>query len=599
MLTGQETPHPFPLSERLGPDALYVAREADERRFEQWLTYVPKGLAPSCALVGRANSGKSTFLQRFFNRLWQQRRNVVPFYFALPAARIWLPNLAEQFFRAFASQYLAFRVNKPDRVTQGYDFNEIVQMAEAHQLNAMAEDARRLQQLAGGGRAEQMAELAFGAPHRYAVLYEMPVVVLLDQFQRLDHVVTGDANRQICDGQAATLFEPWLTSKHAPMLLTVSRRGRQAKMMDALLCSGAVTLYDWNPCLSFEEGLEAVFRYAQAYDVGLTNESALLLNSITQGDGWTIAQVVRRAAREGRDLDQTPAVKQAVTRVFCERDEVLAQAWMLDFEHSGLDMDDPLNRELMFVFSDRPGKDWSVAQLLQHLERDDSLADAVQTRLEMLQRAGFILATPRHRVYQGHRDPTLQLVLHQRFAGDRDPVDVLDGVYQRRLNSLSKHYATLESLLNKVSPRFAALQLGYDMRERGRFLLREYFQHLDDEPAFEVDRVFWRYVAEKRIGDKCRFDLKITDNSGRVLLVDVVCGERWVDVDTVQDFLARIRFFREAEGTAETLAGFFSLEGFSPNALALCAEHQIGVTTQLRYCRTDWREAAGLQSTFS
>lgn len=596
MLSGQEPQRLFPLSERLGPDALYVAREADARRFEQWLAFVPKGLAPSCAIVGRANSGKSTFLQRFYNRLWQQREACVPFYFAFPAARTWLPNLAEQFFRAFAAQYLAFRFNKPERVTQGYDTNEIVQMAEAHQLTAMAEDARRLQHMAGGARGEQMAELAFGAPHRYSVLYGLPVVVLLDQFQRLDHVVTGDAHRQILDGDAAALFEPWLTSKHAPTLLTLSRRGRQGKMMDGLLRNGAVTLYDWHPCLSFEEGLEAVFRYAQAYDVGLTNESALLLNSITQGDGWTIAQVVRRAARDGRDLDQTPAVKQAVARVFCERDEVLAQSWMLDFDQSGLDMDDALNRNLMFVFSDRPGKDWSIPQLLQQLELDEDLADAVQTRLDMLQRAGFILATPRHRVYQGHRDPTLQLVLHQRFAGDRDPVEILDGVFQRRLKSLSKHYLTLESLLNKVSPRFAALQLGYDMRERGRFLLREYFQHLDDEPPFEVDRVFWRYVAEKRIGDKCRFDLKITDTRGRVLLVDVVCGERWVDVDTVQDFLARIRFFREAEGTAETLAGFFSLEGFSPNALALCAEHQIGVTTQLRYCRTEWHESAGLQN---
>ncbi|CAM2006926.1 hypothetical protein [Acanthopleuribacter pedis] len=592
MRTVLEHQHLFPLGERLGPDSLYVERDTDIHNFEQWLAWIPRGLAQSRALVARAGSGKSTFLQRLFNRLWQQRTDCVPFYYEIPAASIWLPNLAEHYFRVFASHYLAFRLMKPDRVTQLYDFKDIARIAEAQQLHAIAEDVHQLQVFFSGGRNDQAAELAFSAPHRYAQIFKTPVVVLLDEFQRLGTVVTSDALKQVREPSAVSFFEPWLASKSAPALLALSRRGRQAAMIDPLVRAGAVTLYDWDPCLSFEEGLEAVFRYAQDYNVGLTNESALLLNSITQGDAWTIAQVVRRAGRAALDLDSSAAVKQAVTRVMSERDEVLALSWMLAFESSALDLDDPLMRRLLFVFTDRAGKDWSVAQLLEHLELDETQETALQTRLDMLHNAGLILTTTRHRVYQGHRDPTLQLVLHQRFAPEGGAARVLEPVYRHRLKSLRKHYPTLESLLHKVSPRFAALQLGYDMRERAEFTLDTYFDHLDDASVFRVGRVFWQYVAEKRIGDKCRFDLKITDQKGRVLLVDVICGERWVDVDTVHDFLSRIRFFREAEGTAETFAGLLALEGFSPNALKLCAENQIGVTTQLRYLRTTWSEEA-------
>ncbi|MCP4345842.1 MAG: hypothetical protein GY795_09985, partial [Desulfobacterales bacterium] len=74
----------------------------------QWLDLIPKRLGKSRVLLGRRKSGKTAIVQRIFNRLWSENRNIIPFYFSIREKKTWYPDFALEYYRAFASQYISF-----------------------------------------------------------------------------------------------------------------------------------------------------------------------------------------------------------------------------------------------------------------------------------------------------------------------------------------------------------------------------------------------------------------------------------------------------------------------------------------------------------
>ncbi len=103
----------YPLSEKIGEPALFVGRERELKYFDNWLANIPKKLSKSRVIIARRKSGKTAFVQRIFNQLWSENGAVIPFYFEFGEIKIWFPNLAIDYYRTFASQYISFITRTP------------------------------------------------------------------------------------------------------------------------------------------------------------------------------------------------------------------------------------------------------------------------------------------------------------------------------------------------------------------------------------------------------------------------------------------------------------------------------------------------------
>ncbi len=70
----------YPLKEQIGDPNLLVGREREFKRFYKWIDNIPRMLSKSRVILARRKSGKTSFVQRIFNRLWSENGTVIPFY---------------------------------------------------------------------------------------------------------------------------------------------------------------------------------------------------------------------------------------------------------------------------------------------------------------------------------------------------------------------------------------------------------------------------------------------------------------------------------------------------------------------------------------
>jgi len=73
----------YPLNEKIGDPELLVGREKEFKHFGKWIKNIPRRLSKSRVIIARRKSGKTTFVQRIFNQLWTENKEVIPFYFSL------------------------------------------------------------------------------------------------------------------------------------------------------------------------------------------------------------------------------------------------------------------------------------------------------------------------------------------------------------------------------------------------------------------------------------------------------------------------------------------------------------------------------------
>jgi len=101
-----------PLVEKVERE-VFTDREDILARLQEWLRQVENHVGRSRGLIGHRRVGKTALLVRLYNDLFWQQGMLIPFYFAMEKKRIWLKQLAADYFSAFARQYVAFRLQEP------------------------------------------------------------------------------------------------------------------------------------------------------------------------------------------------------------------------------------------------------------------------------------------------------------------------------------------------------------------------------------------------------------------------------------------------------------------------------------------------------
>ena len=228
----------YPLPESIGEPDLLVGREKEFALFNKWISRIHKRLSKSRAILARRKSGKTSFLQRIFNRLWSDNGDVIPFYINISEKKMWLPDFAFLFYRTFATQYISFLERDEKMVAYPLTLEQIREYGVAQSIEPFVIDVDAMIAQKSDDSFDMLWHTASTAPHRYAVVFDAFFLVMIDEFQNTGEYIFMDKNHEHVDKTIPGTWHDLSESKLAPMLITGSYVGWLINIIDTYLEAG-------------------------------------------------------------------------------------------------------------------------------------------------------------------------------------------------------------------------------------------------------------------------------------------------------------------------------------------------------------------------
>ncbi len=292
----------YAFEERIGDPELFCGRKREMELLLNWAGNIPRKVSKSRALLGRRKSGKTAIMQRLFNILWNQNGEVVPFYIEVHDLSQWLLDFSDYYFRTAISQHISFQT----RTTLPQD-NEPWNMS---QLEAMGRDMGNddlierigfFQKYCEAGKVENARSLAFHTPGWLTHRENLFALIMIDEIQFMTKYIFRDEDCKIQMKNLPGAYHGLSESKTAPMLASGSYVGWMTQMMRDMFKGGRLKKTPISPKLMPNEGLEAVYRYAEHNGEPISDEGAFVMNLLTQSDPFYIATLFR-SDWSGRDF---------------------------------------------------------------------------------------------------------------------------------------------------------------------------------------------------------------------------------------------------------------------------------------------------------
>jgi len=563
----------YPLEEKIGNPSLLVGREEEFTNFGRWLANIPGKLSKSRVILARRKSGKTAFVQRLFNQLWSQHGQVIPFYFSVPESNVWYVDFAWNYYQTFASHYISFLERDEELVRKPLTLEQIKEYGLSHAIKGLVDDVETLLREKERHNYFAVWETAYNAPHRFAAIYDLRFLVMIDEFQYLAQFIYRDEK---CEGQPDTTmpgsFHTVVESKVAPMLVTGSYISWLLEIASQYLEAGRLSLWYMNPYLTPDEGLQAVYRYAETFNEPITNDSAAMLNQLCMADPFFISCVVQ-SNYKGRNLQTVDGVVDTVNYEITSRTSELSKTWG-EYIYKNLSrLNDRHSKHIVLHLTKHHERTWTPQEIKEALGLELS-PDDIHRKLELLMEADLIADGGSDIRFQGLQDGTLYLILRSRFEEEILTFAPDFGQdFRRDIAELQKDNKRLRGMLNYLSGKMAEYQLATTFRSQKRFMLSKYFKDVQDKTRLNITDVQLNVHLQRPDGKLMELDVVAFSGDGRVVLVEVKKRKEKSGLDIVQDFWEKVQTYQQLQPNKIVLPAILSLGGFTAEAKALCLQY--------------------------
>jgi len=575
----------YPLTEKIGSPDLLVGRETEFNNFNKWIANIPKRLSKSWAILGRRKSGKTAFVQRLFNQIWSANGAIIPFYLTVTDAPIWLTNLAVEYYETFASHYISFIERDPNLVVKPLKLTQIKEYGQTHGNSVLVEDVDYIVEYRQQGLHDLVWKRAYMAPHRMASCYNQRILVIIDEFQYLSSHIYRD---EACAGKPITAlpgsFHEVAESKIAPMLATGSYVGWMVDIMGKYLEAGRLSHIDFSPYLTEPEGLQAVYKYAEAYGEPISNETAVQINELCLADPFFISCVIQ-SSYSGRDLTNADGVIEVVNYEVAHRGSELSGTWREYIDKTVERINEQEGKRLLLHLSKHNDRYWTPRQLKATLKLQED-EKTIQRKLIAMVKGDLIEWGVADIDFRGLQDGTLNLILRHRFekeiAEHQTPPDLRTD-FREQIAALPRQNQSLRGKLSQVIGVMAEYQFANTLRSRKRFKLCDFFAGSVDETKLNMTNIRTRVIIQREDGKTMELDIVAESSDGRVLLIEVRKRQTKSNRQDVEDFQEKSAVYQAQNPSLQVLAGFLSLGGFTEEARLMCEQSGIGWAESFDY----------------
>jgi len=566
----------YPLAEEIGDPDLFVGREKEMARLLKWADGTKRRLSKSMGILSRRKKGKTALLQRFFNVLYTRNDpQLIPFYYRIPENIQSKSDFTATFYRRVLTQYFAFTTRTPEWV------------ATVHTMDELKELAASDRQVAGDiHKVEDMLEktptaawpFAQEVGHRISQWKDVRILQILDEFQYMNKYVVADDDPDrvelLCHSYMGAA-----ESKFSPQIVAGSYIG----WLESILRHLTARYRKWHlEGLSDAEALEAVYAYAYAYQVAITDETAPYIAEVCDNDPFYIAATISNQPDE-KDLTTEQGVRDALTFETVTGQGEIAHTWG-EYLADALDRvnDQNAHRIVLYLAAHEP-EERDRAQIFKDLDLDMTEKELAE-RLHKLVMSDILAQGSSNFHYRGLGDRIFAMVFRRLYGAEIDRVSVeeIDDDFKRDLAKLKGQLSVHKGSAAEYRVRYRLLVASLSSATRGGATLADVVRSSEN-----LDRT----LAETRLGPfalirKARFyvdqeksveiDLHAVheDDDGTDLMIEVKGWEREPSEGVVRRFV-EVKAALGGQLKRETVFLFYSESGLSDEAAALL--HEAGV----------------------
>ncbi|MCP4400064.1 MAG: restriction endonuclease, partial [bacterium] len=346
--------------------------------------------------------------------------------------------------------------------------------------------------------------------------------------------------------------------------------------------AGRLSRWRMTPFLTAEEGLQAVYTYAEVNNEPITNETALLINQLCLSDPFFISCVMQ-SDYEHRDLTTEDGVINTVNYEISDRNSEMSETWREYLDITLQRVNDFHAKNLLLHLNKYPDRYWTHHELKDALSLDIS-PEAIKERLVILAESDMIDRGVSDIGFRGLQDGTLNLILRNRFEKEiNNFIPDLKHEFQEQIKALKKENRRLQGTLNNLSGQFAEYQLLLSVRSKKRFALSAYFSGVQDTTRLNIVGVKQRVPLQREDGKQMELDVVAESSCGRIVVVEVKKWKDPVGITPVEDFVDKLAVYAKQVPDNTILPAFLSLGGFTEDALRLCEEQGIGTAERIAH----------------
>ncbi|MDM8562358.1 hypothetical protein QUF54_03290 [Candidatus Marithioploca araucensis] len=425
-------------------------------------------MAKSRALLGRRKSGKSAIMQRLFNILWSQNGAVIPFYFEMQDYEQWLLEFADVYYRTFVSQYLSFKTRTIlDQNNQPWGFDQLIRMATEIGDQLTLEDINSFKKCLATEKVEQTMNWAFSAPGSFAGNNNAFVLVMIDEIQYMTKYIYRDKACQYLIRRLPGAYHGLVESKIAPMLVSGSYVGWMVQMMQEIFVGGRLKRTEIPSKLMPAEGIEAVYRYADFYQLDITDEAAAAINQLTQSDPFYIASLLR-SDWESRDFNSVEGIIRTLDYEIKNREGELFGTWSEYIFSTIKEVNDQYAKKILLFLSKERHKECTRVEISNHLGGQLSNGE-LEEKLRGLEYGDLITKGVSNFRYSGIPDDILDLIFRELYQEEIEQVkpDISKELHDK-VAALEKEKKSLRGALNELKGRLLELIIYREINQARR-----------------------------------------------------------------------------------------------------------------------------------
>ncbi|KPA17836.1 protein containing ATPase domain, prokaryote [Candidatus Magnetomorum sp. HK-1] len=572
----------YPLPETIGNPELFVGREEEFEYLNEWLEGILNRVSISTVILARRKSGKTAILERVFNQCWSDKNiGIIPFIISLGDTNVWLRNFALKYYKTFASHYISYIERDVDMVSNLLTFDEIREYGLTNSIKLIVQDVDMLMKYKDDKDPVPMWDIAISAPHRFAAKYNQRILVVIDEFQYFSNHVFVDPEYKNHYYTMPGSYHSYVESKLAPMLVSGSYVSWMLNLMTEYLEAGRLDQFYISPYLKKDEGLQAVYKYAEHLNKPITNKTANQINNLCLSDPFFIYCVIKKSKKNM--LITKEGVIDTVNYELTGRYSRMSKTWAEYINKTVEKINDKHAKNILLHLCKHNDRTWTPEELKNTLNIDLP-EKKIHERLEQILEADLIEDGGSDIEYKGLTDGTLYLVLRHRFEKEiqnHKPDFTTD--FQKQIDLLEKEKLSLRARLSNLIGKFAEYQLATDIRTRKKFFLSVYFTGIKETKKVNIKDVRMHIKFQRSDGKEMEIDIKAESDCNRVILIEVKKWKSKVGVQVIRDFWEKIEVYSKQNKNKKIIPAFLSVGGFSTQAKKLCKDKNIGMAEIIEY----------------
>ena len=555
----------YALTEEIGDPELFVGRKREMALLLDWAAGTKRRISKSMGILSRRKKGKTALLQRFFNVLYTRNDpQLIPFYYRIPEERLAKTTFASSFYRRLLSQYFAFTTRQSDLVAKALPFDQLRELAAGDPH--VASDLVAMEDLLRTSPGEAWLH-AREAGHRISALNDVRIIQILDEFQYLNRWIVSDDDADRVE-KLCYSYMGAAESKVSPQIVAGSYIG----WLGAILLHMTGRYREWQlRGLADDEALEAVYNYATAYRMPVTDETAPYLAEVCDNDPFYIAATIENRRWE-KDLTTKEGVREALALETVLGQGEIARVWREYLLAAFAEVNDANARKIVLYLARHEPEERDRRQIREELELD--LTDnELEKRLHQLVKADILADGSSNFRYRGLGDRIFAMVFRRIYGEEIERVseDAIEDDFKRQLATARRQAARYRGVAAEYKVRYRLFAASLAGAELGDVVIGEVPPELTLDRFTSIRKAHFHLDQDRHV----EADLHAVSerDDGTDLIVEVKDWEREPTVDAVQPFVelkeALAGHLEGRTGSRKTAFLFYSESGLGEKAAAM------------------------------